>query len=186
MKIIGLTGNMGCGKTTVCNIITDFSRIPVIKTKFAKPLYDMQEMLYNSISSVYTRPYTFVKDRKLLQFLGTDWGREVLGPDIWVNLWKNRLEEVELSMEEMNISNYIVLVDDVRFDNEAVAVTERNGIVLSINRTKEKNVVGAELTRHKSENGIDFKYVDYVVDNNGTIDDLGEAILTLNSKCWLW
>jgi hypothetical protein len=186
MKLIGLNGNMGCGKTTVCHIISDFSRIPIIKSKFAMPLYDMQEKLYEIISPVYTRPKDFVKDRKLLQFLGTDWGREVVGPNIWVDLWKGHLKTVMLNMDEMGISDYIVTVDDIRFDNEAVAVKELGGILLNINRIKEKKVVGAEFSGHKSENGIDFKYVDYVIDNNGTIDELREALLTLNSKCWLW
>lgn len=88
--------------------------------------------------------------RKLLQLLGTEAGREIIHPNIWINALfskyilepnpKNRdylsingvLEDVGMSINKLDFPNWIIT--DVRFPNEADAILEKGGIMIRIDR----------------------------------------------------
>lgn len=82
--------------------------------------------------------------RKLLQLLGTECGREIIHPNIWVNAlfadYKDIVKNVKSFKEEPNSTkayemekpNWIIT--DVRFPNEAQAIKDRGGIVIRVNR----------------------------------------------------
>ena len=79
--LIGITGRMGTGKTTATNALMelyDFENL-----RFSKPLYDIQNYIYESLGLTLEG----AKDRELLQYIGTDWGRK-RDPDIWINRFK--------------------------------------------------------------------------------------------------
>lgn len=163
--IIGFTGGMGVGKSTAVKILTaalyrDYTQRPGTLIKFAQPLYDMQEFIYDRISGVYQRPATFVKDRKLLQWIGTEWGRG-MSPTLWVDIWKS---DAEIALAK----GYTVIVDDVRFDNEAQAIKDMGGTIISVT-SKHAPVridTRAGILGHTSEKGIDSKFVDKHVAND--------------------
>lgn len=183
MKLIGFSGAMGSGKSTAISSLEDIQHRRVVNMKFAQPLYDLQEFAYRRISPVYQKPSNFIKDRKLLQFLGTEWGRDSIYTNLWVDLWKH---EVKYLLE--NEPKAIIVCDDVRFDNEAVAIKELGGHIIQLicSRNNERINTTNGIPLHKSELGIDLKYVDYVIDNNGTVDDLKTSLLTFNTKAALW
>lgn len=57
-----------------------------------------------------------VKNRRLLQLIGTEYGRDMLGEDVWVDALKAAIARADLGKRNAWI------VDDVRFDNEARAL----------------------------------------------------------------
>lgn len=175
MIIIGFSGSMGSGKSTAIDFLKTLN-CNVINVKFAQPLYDMQEYVYKRIESVYSRPENFIKDRKLLQWLGTEWGRETISKNIWLDLWK---EKVRQYFE--HTSSPIIVCDDIRFDNEAEAVHSVGGYVVRIlsNKNEERIDTKAGLSKHASESGIDKKLVDYDITNDGTISEFQLAIRNL-------
>lgn len=183
LKLIAFNGGMGTGKTTAIQSIRELSWIKVTNVKFAQPLYDMQEAIYERIASVYDRPLNFIKDRKLLQWLGTEWGRESISQTLWVDLWKAKVMEVY----NENPSK-IIVCDDVRFDNEADAVRSLGGHVIKIISDKSffRIDTTSGITGHKSEQGLDFKNIDYIIENNGTIEDLKASLLTFNAIKAVW
>lgn len=93
--------------------------------------------------------------RLLLQLLGTDCGRNIIHPNIWVNAtmakytlapdpnltiteWKDKK-----SFSQKEALEYIYpsghkypkwIISDVRFPNEAKAIKDRNGILIRVNR----------------------------------------------------
>lgn len=161
--IIGLTGGMGVGKSTAVDILREHLRnIEVVK--FAAPLYDMQEMIYRRIAQVYARPPEFVKDRKLLQWLGTDWGRDTISKTLWVDIWK---AEAALNLAYGNV----VICDDVRFDNEADAIKSMGGIIIKItsNNAIQRITTANGITGHASENGISPEKIDFTIANDGLL-----------------
>lgn len=169
MYIIGLNGMMGSGKSTAAEMIQSLSDRPTVLVKFAQPLYDMQELIYDRIKEAYVRPPSFVKDRKLLQWLGTEWGRETISFSIWLDLWRAKvLQAVEAGNN--------VICDDVRFNNEAAILKSMGGHLLQIkskaavDRMRVLRLQG--LTGHASETGIHDKYVDRVINNDYTLDEL--------------
>ncbi len=167
--IIGFTGGMGCGKSTAIEQLENFlpikQRVRIKLIKFAAPLYDMQEYIYRRISKVYERSADFKKDRKLLQWLGTDFGREI-DKELWVKLWKAD------AIGWHAISGYTVVSDDVRFDNEAQAIKDMGGYVIKIVRNDNTKHAegGTGIANHASEAGIDKKLVDFVVHNDDTVE----------------
>lgn len=176
--IIGFSASMGAGKSTAVEKLKDHvDKLELVK--FAGPLYEIQELIYDKIASVYTRPKSFVKDRKLLQWIGTDWGRETISNTIWLDLWKTKVNSIRNS--SLNASELLIVCDDVRFDNEAELIKSVGGYVVQINCDKNHNRIDttAGLCNHKSEAGINPKLVDYIISNNGTLKEFELAVRNL-------
>ncbi len=164
--------------------------------------------------------------RKLLQLLGTDCGRDIIHPNIWVNalfadytpimpqIRRGRMTSLAASnaVKEATFNpkypNWIIT--DVRFPNEAQAIKDRGGIVIRVNRggfniTDGKEIVSNVIetddlrgydefvyqdeasviyrtsewkrkTEHPSETALDNAEFDYIIDNNGTIEELIEKV----------
>lgn len=128
--------------------------------------------------------------RKLMQLLGTEAGREIIHPNIWVNALfadyqptvygdtaKGRGVGGQLLTSEY--PNWII--PDTRFENEAKAIRDRNGILIRINRIKDprEDMIGTDLSTwkapssHPSETALDkWKDWDYIIKNDGTLEDL--------------
>lgn len=168
VKIIGFSGKMGSGKSSAIKCLEDLGYITHL-IKFAGPLYDMQESIYTRISSVFKRPSDFKKDRKLLQWLGTNWGRSI-DENLWVSLWKAEAEKALPFLGEFDV----IVCDDVRFDNEAETITALGGKVIHIERPDSvSHAEGGEgIVQHASEAGINPKFLDCGLVNSGSIDEL--------------
>lgn len=90
--------------------------------------------------------------RELLQKFGTAIRNEVCD-DFWVKVClKNCTEDC--------------IISDVRFESEAKGIRDINGIIIRINRN------GAGAGNHISETALDDYCFDYIIDNNGTEEDL--------------
>lgn len=182
--IIAFNGGLGSGKSTAIKFLkrylgqfynqTDGAPCSedVNLVKFAQPLYDIQEYVYGRIQDVHTRPANFIKDRKLLQWLGTDWGRSTVGENVWVDLWKAEVKAITEDYAGFSTDRPVIVCDDVRFDNEAATVKAMGGIIVKIsaNFSKERAEGGVGISNHASEAGINFDYVDFVVENNSTLE----------------
>jgi hypothetical protein len=92
-----------------------------------------------------------VKNRRLLQIIGTEVGREYLDKDIWVK----RTKQLFRQFDPLDF----VFSDDVRFDNEALAVDVHIGITITGNEAlyeKRTRELGYEYTYsdHTSERSL--------------------------------
>ena len=130
--------------------------------------------------------------RLLLQILGTEAGREIIHPNIWVNALFADYKFIEvLPNTDTGLANYNPkynfpnwIITDVRFPNEADAIKERGGILIRLTRTTP---VAEEVAKHESETALDnYDKFDYIIDNSGTeeelytqIDKLAQELLPL-------
>lgn len=144
---------------------------PVIEN----PIMIAEELRFRYIAQIGD---TFkLTPRKLLQLLGTECGREILHPQIWVNA---------LFADYEKDSEWIVT--DVRFPNEAQAIKDRGGVVIRVNRDKETALMdkGIHIPKHllskehPSETALDDYKFDEVIENNGSIEELIEKVKKLN------
>ena len=103
--------------------------------------------------------------RSLLQKIGTDLFRNQLHPNTWV------------SSAFANYLNNAWIFTDVRFPNELEAIKKRKGLTIRVNRglveRTGKMIQGPE---HISETALDDAKFDYVIENNGTIEELIEQV----------
>ena len=79
--------------------------------------------------------------RLLLQLLGTEYGRQIIHPNIWVNALMsdykkyNYAESISGTSEVKKLYKYPNwIITDMRFPNELEAVKKRNGITIRVNR----------------------------------------------------
>ena len=104
--------------------------------------------------------------RDVMQVLGTDLLRQGFNNNIHVAATLGSIKE-----------NEKVIITDVRFPNELEAIKKRNGITIRINRDlverTGKLIPGPE---HISETALDDAKFDYVIENNGTIEELIEQV----------
>lgn len=119
IKKLVLSGLQGSGKTTTANLVRRWAEDQgwtAINLKFADPLYEMHEAV-RSVALEYKLPMA-KKDGKLLQLLGTEWGRQTFGEDVWVNATKEAVARMVGYWETKGIKNGLVIIDDCRFPNE--------------------------------------------------------------------
>jgi len=109
MRVIAIAGKMGSGKSTVASMLAKHAEargLTVEIIPFAKPLKDLA-------TQIGWDGEKDSKGRRLLQLLGTDVCRDCIDKDYWAKRWRTAAEASEAD---------IVIVDDVRFDNEAEAL----------------------------------------------------------------
>ena len=109
--------------------------------------------------------------RLLLQLLGTKCGRNIIHPNIWVNSLMREYFCVQSDLAPNGIDCPNWIITDMRFLNEMEAVKKRNGITIRVNRNLEESK-----DQHESETELDNAEFDYVIDNNGTIEELIEKV----------
>ena len=62
-----------------------------------------------------------------------------------------------------------IVISDVRFDNEAIQLSKMGGYIWRIER---KNA--ASVNAHESENGVNPQWIDCIINNDSTINNLIE------------
>lgn len=175
--------------------IKEIDRQSNIKWKESKG--DTAYITYNLEYSIVEKKLT---PRLILQLLGTECGREILHPNIWVNsLFSDyKGKEFRLNSDELVYPNW--LITDMRFPNELKAVKDRGGITIRVNRDFVTNIlddgqrvmvqrgimIGEENLHiekpHPSETALDNAEFDYVIENNGTLEELIEKVKVILIK----
>lgn len=184
MKVIGVNGYARTGKDTVAAILIErfgFQRM-AFADKLRQAVYELNPTVTwdykyglaygaKSVSTIQAVVDQFGWDgvkktgwgkasRELLQRMGTEVGRNILGENVWVLAVLNNLE-----------SDGKYVFTDCRFPNEAEAVTELCGQVWRIDRPG----VGPA-NDHISEIGLDDWNFDVRINNAGSIEDLAEKV----------
>lgn len=112
----------------------------------------------------------FFSARSFLQKIGTEWGRNTIDKDIWLNITIDNLPK-----------GTNLVFTDVRFDSEAEAIQDIGGIIIKIKRTNFKH----QKDEHESEQGISIEEeyllsADSVYELYGKVDNLLDNIMGLN------
>jgi len=201
MYKIAISGKANSGKDTLADIIWDVLKTmypydkthvskrteAVQKAALADPIKEMirlmfprttRQTLYGpskyrsaEIPGVFKNgvPLTY---RMLLQELGTEIGRR-FKEDIWIDALNYKMEKAEKK------GYLLFIVTDVRFRNEFDSMKKSGCTMVRINRNEQLQMNHASEVEQESINDSEF---DFVIDNNGTKDDLLIQVNDMLSK----
>jgi hypothetical protein len=178
-RLIGLVGVRRSGKDTAAQILDN---IGYRNIKFAEPLKAMlrtyleyagvnanhiERIIDGDLKEASREVFGHRSARYAMQTLGTEWGRNLMASDLWV----------DLCMRRCSMFNKAV-VTDVRFPNEVEAIRKAGGKIVRITRPN------TEVDNHTSESLTLTLPVDLEIANDGTISDLHmkvlQAVIDLN------
>ena len=160
--LIGIAGRARSGKDTVANFIV--AAIGGYRYSFADPIRTMLAPLGVDMNDPYWQarkedviPALGVSPRRMMQTLGTEWGRNLINPDLWLVMAHQRLLRNGPGM----------VISDVRFENEAAWIRKHGGRIIHVIRPEAKAVEA-----HASEDGIEMLDTDAQLFNSGTLEEL--------------
>lgn len=160
VRIVGLAGNIGSGKSEAARMIPDAFHL-----QWADPIY-------RGLAAIFGVPEETLRDRDqkerpldgvgvtprlLARTLGTEWGRELIHADVWVRLAMQTVDRTDAS---------VFAICGTRFPNEAAAIRKRGGEVWWIDRP------GTTTGEHVSDTMLRREDCDRVIVNSGSLDKL--------------
>lgn len=165
VRLIGLSGAAGSGKSTAAQYLHDAHGYQ--RKRFAQPLKDalrrilqsalmddhtIERMIEGDLKETPARVLLGKTPREAMQTLGTEWGRNCIGGDFWVNLMRHALDTSKRGS--------LIVIEDVRFDNEAALIRAYGGKIIRMEGR------GGITGTHASESGVDPDMTCY---NGGSI-----------------
>lgn len=181
--LIGLAGQKYHGKDTAAAILAPHLDAEIVR--FADPLKNMLREFYRTAAGtnpplLEERIEGSLKEsadvwlegkspREAMQTLGTEWGRNNIHQELWVNTLLRRVERMRAA-----------IVPDVRFANECYAIQRAGGRVFRIDAGAR--VPDGSHSDHASEREIKDLPVDDVIDNSGSAVQLVENLSAVLRK----
>lgn len=174
--IVKISGKQGAGKTSTAAALIhmalgyDAGRVkPMYEyagvMKFADPLYELHEVILNKMQTM-SGVERVRKDGTLLQLLGTEWGREKFGENVWVDILRRKVAAGEYGGWQRGakylpakgaLRPRLIVIDDMRFENEFDAFPE--ALRVRLEAPAEIRMARADAWRqnadHPSETGLD-------------------------------
>lgn len=179
--LIGLSGLKGSGKNTVADYLT--KQYSFTQLSFADPVREMALTInpwvvhqggYGTIpltELINDAGWDWAKNnvpevRRLLQRIGTEAGRNILGENVWVDNLANRVPDIAKPE-----SRYVIT--DCRFPNEATFIDSQGGSIIWVDRP------GLVSDGHISESVEMRKWRNWLVINDASFEQLYDQVFQI-------
>jgi hypothetical protein len=178
MRYIGINGQYGSGKDTVAEIITKLSAVKFNIISFADKLKEScaiemglpLEMFLTQEGKATLIPALGITCGELLQKKG-DGVRETVNKEYWI-----------ISRHSTLDTNKNYINSSVRYPNEGDAIRGKGGIVIRVNGDPKGYRSQPNPTRdlnHPSETSMNDYNFDFVIENDGTLEELEEKVKSI-------
>jgi hypothetical protein len=168
-RLVGIIGKARSGKSSVARHLRE--NRDFFPVAFATPSRDMLNVLFMHLGIAprwddedwkeAPLPGIGKSPRQLHQTLGTDWGRNLVHEGLWV----------DAAARELGLMEYVgyqdLVVEDVRFHNEAQFILDQGGVLIHLIRPDAKPVAA-----HSSEQADWTGFERHEVINNGSLENL--------------
>lgn len=173
-KLIGVTGLARAGKDTFAQecVKRGYKRLAfadALKTTVAHIANEPSHLYFDDVTKEEYTPSLDMTRRRALQEVGNGI-RESLGTMTWI---RRVLRQWEADGRPPTV------ISDVRYPNEAHAIHELGGIVVRVNRRGAG--LSGDAAKHVSEAGVPENLLDFDLDNNGTVSELGVEVAKILS-----
>jgi len=177
--VVAFTGKRGSGKSEAVRVLVE--ELGFRELKFADPLKNMLRAMYATCGvdqdTIERKiegdlkeeecPWLLGKTpRFAMQTLGTEW-RELIGTPMWSEMFIRAVRSGNLGDR--------IACSDYRFPHEGAAIDELGGIKYRITRPSADSRDDAA-AQHSSETLIDEIPVDLEIANDGSIQELRDAV----------
>jgi dephospho-CoA kinase len=172
MKVIIISGKARTGKSTVANIMKEYFDEKGLKTiilAYARYIKMFAKDVSNWDGSEEAKP------RALLQEIGTDIIRKKIDNDFFV---RRMTEDIKLYSYFMDVA----IISDARFIDEIEYIKKhfKNTITINIVKSNLETDLTKKEQTHPSETSLDnYNKYDYILDNDGSIEELKEKIISI-------
>lgn len=177
--VVGLHGKAGCGKNTAADFFAYQNKAEVIRQlAFGAGVKKATSSFFNiPIHEFYDHKDEVsvrwgMTHRSMLQKVGTEFARNMISKDFWVLYLMPEMEDL------LKDGTDVILITDVRFENEAEWVTKMGGYMVQIVRPQPLQLVGEE-AEHESEKVLPSRMIDGVLVNDSTPHELGIKLTNL-------
>jgi phosphomevalonate kinase len=161
-KIYIISGKAGSGKDTVADILKDNLKGKTIIISYASYLKEYAKNIVAWDGSSESKPRTF------LQEIGD------LVKSIDPNFLVNRILE-DIEVYKHYYQN--IIISDARFVSEIKCIEEKYNSLKLYVYGRDNNLTDVQ-KKHNTETSLDgFKDYDYVINNNGTLEELKKKVL---------
>jgi hypothetical protein len=181
--IVGVGGNLRSGKDTFADFLVKnhgYTKV-FMSEPLAEALYILNPLIGEDIRyrdrfdglmdnyGDWELAYTAIKQirevRGLLQRLGTDVGRNLIGEDTWVNIAKEKLLTLARADKP-------AVITGIRFPNEFEMIENIDGYSVWVDRPDQEDTRDKSISQHASETSVSPEDFRTIILNNGTLEDL--------------
>jgi hypothetical protein len=162
--LVAFAGAKGSGKDTAGAQLTEYGWT---HESFAAPIRaaacELMGITLKDLQEVKEIPSDVLGGKTLREFMqkmGTEFGREMIHPEMWLRALGYRIRGKEK-----------VVITDLRFPNEAEFIKALGGIIIEIHRPDLERD-----TSHASEIPLPVNFIDHFIRNDGTILDLQNKV----------
>lgn len=192
MKIIGVTGTSGSGKTTICKILEEYSAYSIDADKVAKRLTKKGTMYLNSIVEYFgidiLDDVGELKRKELANIIyEDDVKREALNNLTFTYVVK----EIKENINKIRDKELIVIDAPLLYESNLDKICDMViGVIAKeedkINRICKRDNISEEMAKKRLAIQLNDYYlkerVDYVITNNGNLEELEEEIKKILKK----
>lgn len=194
MIIVALAGAKGSGKSEVAEMLENHPAADpapdgptlVFHLAFGERIKQMLEVMGAPDASLYGNDdqkmvpipeLGGVTGRHLMVTIATEWGRNMVHPDIWVMVIEQELKELEKSYKDTP-AKVFVIIDDLRFQNEYDFLKSKGAMILGVERGE---LPGKMEDQHISEQ-MPYRFAELgipVIKNDSTLAELHQKVIAL-------
>lgn len=173
MTLIAFLGYNHSGKSSAASALIEHG---FKRHSFADPLKSMllsigltEEQLWGNKKEVPCELLGGKTPRHAMKELGESWGRKSIDENLWIRIWRTTFPV-----------NGDVVVDDLRYPDEAELIRSQNGTIVKIERPD----IEPDLS-HPSEQHIETIKPDHVIINDGSLESLYARVSMLRARIGL-
>ncbi|SEQ10673.1 hypothetical protein SAMN04244573_01033 [Azotobacter beijerinckii] len=170
--LIGLTGAAHSGKSTAARELV--AHYGFLHYAFAQPLkamlaqgLNLSDAQLEGAQKEAPLPWLGKSPRELLQTLGTEWGRHLVHPELWLRIARQNLG----NLADCHPQAPGIVISDVRYEDEAEFVRQRGGVLVHILRPD-----APPIRTHATETGIAIGDNDLVIHNDSDPDGFRQRV----------
>lgn len=167
MMVIGIGHRARNGKDTLASYLNALSPMETKIFSFASALKGYCRVM----------GWMTVKDGPLLQFVGTDCFRRLVGSDVWVNVLLQEIEESGCK---------VAIIPDMRFPNEMKMVQDSGGMTIRVRRVALDGTYYTDPSRpadHPSETALENANFDQTIEaKSGDLRSIFDAAVEIHRE----